>query len=272
MLTSFEQTIIEPARYQLETLIIGQELLGLEQTASTNSLIRERAFAGVAEGLVIVANEQTAGRGRRGRSWSAPAGSSLLLSLLLRPTWLVPSESFLLTMLAAVAISEAIERETSCTVELKWPNDLLINGRKLAGILVELETAGPERLRWAVIGSGINVNWQPTDDPTINQAATSLASECGHEVDRAGLLRAILHSYDRHYLNLRSGRREALRQAWLDRLTTLGKAVEVELSTHSFVGVAEAVDQHGGLQVRDSTGQLQTVYAGNVKVRPLAQA
>ncbi len=272
MLTSFEQTIIEPARYQLETLIIGQELLGLEQTASTNSLIRERAFAGVAEGLVIVANEQTAGRGRRGRSWSAPAGSSLLLSLLLRPTWLVPSESFLLTMLAAVAISEAIERETSCRVELKWPNDLLINGRKLAGILVELETAGPERLRWAVIGSGINVNWQPTDDPTINQAATSLASECGHEIDRASLLRAILHSYDRHYLNLRSGRREALRQAWLDRLTTLGKAVEIELSTHSFVGVAEAVDQHGGLQVRDNTGQLQTVYAGDVKVRPLAQA
>jgi BirA family biotin operon repressor/biotin-[acetyl-CoA-carboxylase] ligase len=261
----FHQTVVQPALDQLETLVVGREILAFDALPSTNTTLREQALRGVAEGLVAIADEQTAGRGRRGRAWTAPAGSSLLMSILLRPTWLEPADGFLLTMLAAVAVAEALEATTALAVELKWPNDVQVDGRKLAGILVEFEADSANRTRWAIIGCGINVNWQP--DESVGQAATSVAAASGQPCERATLLRAVLQAFDRQYIALRTGRREALRAAWLGRLTTLGQRVSVELADTTFEGVASDVDAAGGLLVRLDDGTIRRVLAGDVRVR-----
>lgn len=264
---SFETTIVQPALRDVEPLIVGREVRVFEAIDSTNVYLRDQAHAGATEGLLAIANEQTAGRGRLGRTWNAPPDTSVLLSVLLRPTWLAVSDSFLLTMLAAVVIAEAIEDVTDLEIDVKWPNDVQINGRKVAGILVDVEMQSPDRLEWAIIGSGINVNWQPSNDPTITQSATSLAAETGKLVDRSALIRAIVQNYDRRYLMLRNGQHEALRGAWIKRLTTLGQTVSVETARETFTGIAESVAHDGGLQVRRTDGRLQTVYAGDVRVR-----
>ena len=265
MTNTIQQTVVAPALHQLHTLVIGREVLAFDATPSTNTILRDHAANGAAEGLVALADEQTAGRGRRGRSWTAPPGSSLLMSVLLRPTWLAPPDGFLLTMLAAVALAEAIETTTDLPIELKWPNDLQIAGRKLAGILVEFEAENVERTRWVIIGCGINVNWQPAE--SVGQAATSIVAETGESCDRAVLFRAVLQAFDRQYLALRNGRREALRAAWLGRLSTLGQTVAVELAAETFVGLAESVDAAGGLLVRCADGTVRRVLAGDVRIR-----
>ena len=265
MTNTIQQTVVAPALHNLQTLVIGREVLAFDATPSTNTILRDHAANDAAEGLVALADEQTAGRGRRGRSWTAPPGSSLLMSVLLRPTWLAPPDGFLLTMLAAVALAEAIETTTDLPIELKWPNDVHIAGRKLAGILVEFEAESTERTRWAIIWCGINVNWQPTE--SVGQAATSIVAETGESCDRAMLFRAVLQAFDRQYLALRNGRREALRAAWEGRLSTLGQTVAVELAAETFVGVAEAVDAAGGLLVRCADGTVRRVLAGDVRIR-----
>ncbi len=152
----------------LPTAVVGRPLVVHAQVGSTNDLVRQQARAGQPEGLVVLAEEQTAGRGRMGRGWAAPPGSSLLLSLLLRPDWLLPADSFALTMLAGVALCEAVEQAAPLRAALKWPNDLMLPVagasepalRKSAGILSEIELAG-DQIAWVVVGMGVNVNWAP---------------------------------------------------------------------------------------------------------------
>lgn len=250
---------------QLGTTIIGRELRFLPSVGSTNDLLKDAARAGAAEGLVLVTDEQTTGRGRRGRSWTAPAGSSLLLSILLRPGWLPASDAFLLTMLAAVAAAEALEH-CGATVGLKWPNDLQIAGRKLGGILVETELRD-DRIDWTVLGCGINVNWDPRDDPALATTATSLRLALGRPVERRALLTALLQRLDQHYLALRRGARTALSAAWRARLTMLGQPVRVETPGGVLEGVAEDVTHAGVLLVRTADGVCHPITAGDVTLR-----
>ncbi|HEY1014073.1 MAG TPA: biotin--[acetyl-CoA-carboxylase] ligase [Herpetosiphonaceae bacterium] len=261
--------LVEPATTGLQTLAIGREIRAFDVLESTNTTLRAAAAAGAAEGLVALADEQTAGRGRRGRSWAAPPGSSLLVSALIRPHWLQSAEAFWLTKLAAVALAEAVEQATGLRPALKWPNDLQLGGRKLAGILVEVEAQPLASLRWAVIGCGVNVNWRPADDPSITQAATSLAEELGAPADRAALLRQLLLALDRHYAALRMGRREALHDAWRGRLATIGQPVLVDLGGTALEGVAEDVAADGALLVRTADGRLERILAGDVSIRPV---
>lgn len=256
----------------LPTNVIGRTLLRYERVGSTNDLVRERARAGRAEGLVVLAEEQTAGRGRMGRGWSAPPGSSLLLSLLLRPAWMAPADAFTLTMLAGVALCEAVEQAAPAWAALKWPNDLMLAGgpgeplRKAAGILSELEIAD-ERVAWAVIGMGVNVNWAPegiVDGRDLRLVATSISAAAGRPVDRRALLRALLVRLDARYQALRRGRREELFISWRDRLATLGQAVQVRLPGGELQGIAEEVEYSGALRVRDAAGAVHTVLAGDV--------
>lgn len=252
----------------LPTSLIGRTLLRYERVGSTNDLARERAHAGRAEGLVVLAEEQIAGRGRLGRGWSAPPGSSLLMSLLLRPAWMTPADAFTLTMLAGVALCEAIEQAAPARAALKWPNDLMLGQppRKAAGILSELEVTD-ERVAWAVIGMGINVNWAPegiVDGRDLRQAATSVSAAAGRSVDRRALLRALLIRLDTRYQALRRGRREELFMSWRDRLATLGQPVQVRLPGGELQGVAEEVEYSGGLRVRDAAGTVHIVLAGDV--------
>ena len=257
----------------LPTAIVGHTIECYEQVGSTNDIARERARAGHPQGLLVLAEEQVTGRGRLGRGWAAPPGSSLLMSLLLRPSWLPPADSFVLTMLASVALCEAVEQVAQLQAALKWPNDLMLPARpaaaelrKAAGILSEIELDG-ERIAWVTIGMGINVNWAPSgivDGQDLSQLATSVGAAAGRSIDRLALLRALLTQLDMRYGWLRDGRREELFASWRGRLVMLGQPVTVRQPVGELHGVAEDVEPSGALRVRDSAGVLHTVIAGDV--------
>jgi BirA family biotin operon repressor/biotin-[acetyl-CoA-carboxylase] ligase len=253
---------------------IGQPLLFYARVGSTNDLVKARARAGDAEGLAILANEQTAGRGRQGHTWAAPPGSGLLISLLLRPSWLAPADTFALTMLAGAALCEAVEQVAPIPVALKWPNDLLLPARpgappsthKAAGILCECELIG-DQVAWVVVGIGVNVNWSPmgdVDGRDLAQVATSLSAAAGAPVSRGALLRALLVQLDSRYRALRQGRREELFVAWRGRLATLGRPAVVRLPHGELRGVAVDVEPSGALLLRDERGVVQRIMAGDV--------
>ncbi len=265
---------IEAIQHDLPTTVIGRAVRHYAQVGSTNDLAREQARAGHAEGLTLVADEQTSGRGRMGRGWAAPPGSSLLLSVLLRPSWLAPADSFALTMLAGVALCEAIEQATPLQTALKWPNDLLLQVytttgpdlRKAAGVLSEIELSDGA-IAWVIMGIGVNVNWAPhgiVDGQDLSATATSIGTALGAPIERLTLLRALLLRLDQRYAALRVGDMAELFAAWRTRLTTLGQPVNVRLPQGQLAGIAEDVDPSGALRVRDASGVLHTVLAGDV--------
>ncbi len=272
--TLFSGTIVEElspekVKIGLDTDLFGREMFSFSTISSTNDLVRQKARAGAPEGLVVLAEEQTAGRGRGNRRWQAPAGGSLLVSLLLRPTFLPPGQAFLLTALAGLAVAEAVEAETALRPALKWPNDLLIEGGKVCGILVELEgQAG--RLQWAILGWGLNVNVDFSGDAELAGRATSLATALGRPVPRLPLLQSCLERMDVHYGALRAGRGEDIRLAWRARLETLGRQVEIVAPGEAFPGVALDVDCDGALLVRREDGTVQRVLAGDVTLREVS--
>lgn len=256
----------------LGTALVGRELAYHRQVGSTNDLVRAAAQAGAAEGLVVLAEEQVHGRGRQGRGWSAPPGSSLLLSLLLRPSWLAPEGSFALTMLVGVALCEAVEAQAPLRAALKWPNDLMLPARdgaglrKAAGVLSEVSLE-QEQIAWVAVGMGLNVNWTPTgvvDERDLSLVATSVSAAAGAPVGRRALLEALLRRLDARYSALRLGRREELLAAWRGRLETLGRRVQVRLPQTTLEGLAEDVDPSGALLLRDDDGRLHSVTAGDV--------
>ena len=266
-----EQAHSGALRTTLTTGVIGREIRHVAQTGSTNEDLKALAHAGAAEGLLLSADEQTQGRGRRGRTWSAPPGSSLLTSTLLRPTWLPPSEGFYLTMLAAVASAEAIEEATTLRVDLKWPNDLEIEGRKLGGILVETEVTSGQ-LAWAVVGIGLNVNWDPAAVAELAATGTSLAVALGESVSRAHLLQSLIARLDDRYTRLRAGQRQRLFDDWRSRLATVGQPVQAEAAGTLVEGVAEGVTASGALVMRDAAGARHELIAGDVTVRRIQPA
>ncbi len=234
-----------------------------DRCASTNALAVEAAAAGASEGLLIVADEQTAGRGRHGRAWSAPGGTSLLLSLLVRPVVPVPSRS-LLPLLTGLVLAETVSRHLpDAAVALKWPNDLLVEGRKAAGILVE--GAGGA----AVVGVGVNVDWRGVNRPAEIADAISLAEAAGRDVDRWRLLAGFIGVFSRRY-----DQWSELPAAFLDdyrqRCSTLDRGVRVTRAKRSpLEGLATGIDANGALLVRIGYGQTVAVNAGDVEhLRP----
>lgn len=218
--------------------------------------------------LLITAEEQTAGRGRMGRAWEAPAGSALLLSLALRPRWLAPERAVALVWMAAVALCEAVEQAAGVPAALKWPNDLLLptppadGHAKAAGILLELSFGGAG-LESAVIGCGVNVSAAPPPGST-RYPATSVAAAAGRPVGRLALLQALLGRLDAWHAGLQAGEEERLFAAWRGRLHTLGRPASVETAGGPIVGLAEDVDRDGALIIRDGAGALHRVSAGDV--------
>jgi BirA family transcriptional regulator, biotin operon repressor / biotin---[acetyl-CoA-carboxylase] ligase len=214
-----------------------------------------------------VADEQTAGRGRLGRSWWAGPEAGLLFSLLLRPTAFPVSRAGQLTMCLGLAAAEGIEATTGVGVALKWPNDVVYEGRKLGGMLAELELAG-EQVAYAVLGLGLNANMDFAAAPAdLTDTAVSLALILGHEVDRAALLAALLARFEQHYDRLLAG--EPPHAAWAARLDTLGRRVRVALPAASLTGVATGVTPEGALLLRTDDGTEHVVWSGDVTaVRP----
>ena len=221
---------------------------------STNRYLLGEAASGrsAAEGLVAVADEQTAGRGRLGRTWSAAPGAALLVSVLLRPA-LAPEQMHLVTLAAAVAASDAVRAVSGFEARVKWPNDLVVDDRKLAGVLAEADGAGA-----VVVGMGLNVS-ADSFPPDLADIATACDLHTVGPVDREALLAAWLLAFDRDL----GGLDHAVAAA-AERSATLGRRVRVELARESFSGVASRLTDEGYLVVRTDAGEDRTVTAGDV--------
>jgi BirA family biotin operon repressor/biotin-[acetyl-CoA-carboxylase] ligase len=242
---------------------VGRRVYHFAALDSTNDFLAKLAAEGAPEGTVVSADEQTAGRGRLGRSWLAPAGSCLLFSLLFRPAFLAPAQAQRLTMACSLAAAEAVEAETGLEVGLKWPNDLLVGRRKLGGILTELATQGT-RLDYAIVGIGLNVNVD-FRGRALADSATSIAQELGRLFLRLPLLLAILRRIDERYLALQGG--DSLHGEWAARLVTLGQPVQVTAPEGRYAGRAVGVDEDGALLLRLPDGDTVRILAGDVTLR-----
>ena len=240
---------------KLKTSFVGQDVLYFPSVPSTMDAAKDVARRGCREGIIVVADEQTAGRGRLGRNWITPAGSSIAVSVVLRPELHRLSA---LTMIASLAVVRSIEQVTGLRPAIKWPNDVLVNGKKVCGILVDSELKG-EEVDWAVVGIGINVNLEPSRFPEIAALATSLSAELGREVSRLDVLCALLAELEQLYLASREGR--PFYHEWRTRLETLGKQVRVTSGGVVEEGTAESVDMEGNLLLRRLDGSVTTIVA-----------
>lgn len=243
-------------------LRLGHPLYVFDRVGSTNTEARQLAENGAPEGLLVVAEEQTAGRGRHGRVWHTPPYSALAFSLVLRPqlpaAWLGQ-----LTMLAGVAVCDALYQVAHVRADLKWPNDVLISGRKLGGILVETALNGAT-LDYAVVGIGLNISWSPAPGE-VDFPATHLLAESGHSINRAEVLRAILIQLESHYPTLQT---DELWVNWQTRLTLMNVPVRVDTAHGPIAGLAVGVTPEGALLVRDDRHTIHTIHAGDVHLRP----
>lgn len=251
---------LSATRMLLHTRRLGREIDHLPVTGSTMDIARARARAGEPEGYTVMAEEQTAGRGRLGRVWVAPPGVNISVSVLLRPT---SHQMKRLGMSVPLAVADAVEEVSGLTPLLKWPNDVRVNGRKLCGILIEAAMLG-DTPSFAIAGIGLNVNLDAAAYPEIAGIATSIATERGRPVSREHTLAALLNALERHY-DRRDG--DALRQEWRSRLETLGQQVSVTFAGRTERGVAEDVDEEGSLLLRLRDGRLLTFPAGEVTLR-----
>jgi BirA family biotin operon repressor/biotin-[acetyl-CoA-carboxylase] ligase len=248
----------------LGTQFVGRELAYWPEIGSTNDEARRLAGEGAPEGMLVVADYQSRGRGRLDRGWVAPPGSSLLMSIVFRPE-LAPHQLQRLTMSCGLAAVGAIEEQTGLRADLKWPNDVVIGGAKAGGILTEVGLAGAQ-VEFAVVGMGLNVNLDPGLLPAdLPMPATSLCHELGTEVPRLPLLRSLLQQVEARYLALKAG--QSPHMEWANRLVTLGKPVTVSATGLELDGTAEGVDADGALLVRLASGRLERVLAGDVSVR-----
>jgi BirA family biotin operon repressor/biotin-[acetyl-CoA-carboxylase] ligase len=247
----------------LTTRRLGRPSLIFTSVKSTNDIAYAEGQAGAPEGLLVLAEEQTAGRGRLERTWWAPPRTCLLMSLLLRPSLPLAAVGQL-TMCLGLGAVEGIREVTGVQAALKWPNDLLFGRRKLGGILTELNTA-EGGLNYAVLGLGLNVNVDfttATAPAELRELAASLGTEIGRPVNRTALLAAILAHTERWYDRALDGNSPYM--TWTQHLDTLQRRVRVSLLTGSLEGVAVGVSADGALLVQDDAGLVHTVWSGDV--------
>ncbi len=258
-----DQLTLESLQDALSGHPFVREVVYHSRVGSTNDVAKARAGAGAPEGLVVIADEQTAGRGRMRRQWWAPPAAALLSSLLFRP----PSslrQPHQLTMLCALSAADAVAGCTGLSVRLKWPNDLLVRGRKLAGLLAESAFKGDD-LDYVVVGMGLNVNMDFVDAPEFITPPTSLRLALGHPVPRLGLLVTYLDGVAQRYAQLKTGHSPCAE--WADRLVTLGRVVRVRRKDGTLEGMAEGVDPDGALVLRTADGVRHRLLAGDVSLR-----
>jgi BirA family biotin operon repressor/biotin-[acetyl-CoA-carboxylase] ligase len=243
--------------------IIGRDIRVFEKTSSTNDVIEKLAHDGVKEGVVVFAEAQTKGRGRLGRKWISPARKGLWFSVLLRPD-LRPQEATQLTVASATALARAIKAETGLSPEIKWPNDILIGGKKVAGILTEM-SAELDRVKQIILGIGVDVNLTAAEfPPELRKQATSLRIETGKPVSRPDLAARILSELDRDYARICDGKFEALADEWEAGCATIGREVTIQIGGRRVRGTAEALGEDGALLLRTEHGHLERISGGDV--------
>jgi BirA family transcriptional regulator, biotin operon repressor / biotin---[acetyl-CoA-carboxylase] ligase len=245
------------------TKVIGRDIRVFEETTSTNDVIERLARDGVKEGVVVFAESQTKGRGRLGRNWMSPARKGLWFSVLLRPE-LRPQEATQLTVASATALRRAIETHTGLKAEVKWPNDILVHRRKVAGILTEL-SAELDQVKHLILGIGVDVNLNPGDfPPELRKTATSLKAELRKPVSRPELAVAILRELDHDYARIASGQFPAVADEWEQHCITIGHDVVIRTGERQLRGHAESLGEDGALLLRTDHGHLERIIGGDV--------
>ncbi len=247
--------------WNLSTRRIGQRFYAYESADSTMDIAQRLAAGGEPEGSVVVAEGQSRGRGRLGRGWLSPKGKGIYASVILRPP-LSLAHLPRITLMAAVAVARAVWNQTGLEAGIKWPNDLMIRGRKMAGILTEM-SGELNRVNFVVLGIGLNVNSSKKQLPAH---ATSLAEECGGRVDRLALARALFTELDQVYEEFLTAGFDPILKAWRQRAFFLGHRVRVMAEGRVVDGQAVDVDPSGALLVRTDTGIVESVAAGEVLV------
>jgi len=246
--------------------IIGSNIIFCESTSSTNDMALEIGRnIEHPEGIVVVADSQTRGRGRLGRKWISPSGVNLYFSVILQPPF-SQQESTILPLAAAASAVSAIRDYTGLNANIKWPNDILIGNKKTGGILVE-HKSGHDKTDMLIIGMGINVNMTLDSLPDdIMPIATSLMIESGSEVDRTKLLGRLLSELESSYKLLIKGDKQLLVNKWADSVSTIGKEISVTINKQIISGTAKAVTESGGLLIRLPDGSEETINAGDVTI------
>jgi len=236
---------------------IGRRILHYQSLGSTMDEAEAQARAGAQEGTVVLAETQTGGRGRFGRRWASPPGN-IYMSVVLRPP---PEANPLISVMASLAVARAISQAAPLKPRIKWPNDVLIQGKKVSGILVE-GTIDSQGRGYSIVGIGVNVESDPSQEPGLEGVATSLTQAAGTRVPRLDVLKHLLQELDSLYHGLLKG--ESPVPAWRQYLDTLGKRVTVRWLEERYHGLAEEVDSQGNLLLRLDDGRLITLPAGEV--------
>ena len=249
----------------LETKWMAKNLEYYDEIDSTNNRAKALGEAGGADGTLFVAETQTAGKGRRGRCWQSPAGSSISMSILLRPK-MNPSDAPMLTLVMAYASTIALREKTGLDIGIKWPNDLVVNGKKISGILTEM-SAEIDYINHVVIGIGINVN-QDTFPDDIKETASSLKMELGKRIKRSGLIAAVMKNFEKYYeIFQETEDLSGLQELYNSMLVNRDQEVKVLEPGNEYKAHAIGINQTGELIVRTPDGKEKEIYAGEVSVR-----
>ncbi|MBT2726261.1 biotin--[acetyl-CoA-carboxylase] ligase [Bacillus sp. ISL-75] len=265
ILKTSEKVSADEIRFGLTTNYIGKNIHYEESVESTQKIAHRIASEDAPEGTVIIAEEQLSGRGRMARQWHSPKYTGIWMSMIIRPN--IPlSNAPQLTLLAAVAIVQAIEEMTNLIPEIKWPNDILINGKKVTGILTELQ-AEADLIHSIIIGIGINVNQKKEDFPLeLQEIATSLFIEDGETVSRAELIRSIFKHFEKLYtLYLEQGFLP-IKLLWEGYAGSIGKYIKARTLTNTIEGKALGITNDGVLQLEDLTGKIHHIYSADIEL------
>ena len=265
LIRSPDTLLPEEIQLNLQTKCIGLEIRYFPETDSTNLQATKFGESGAKEGLVVIADQQSQGKGRLGRKWFSPPKVNLYASILLRPR-ILPFEAPQLTFLSAVGICRAIEQLTDLSPKVKWPNDITLHGKKVAGLLkgMNWET---DQVNFVVLGMGVNLNMTPGQFPKqLAYPATSLAIELGHSVCRIAFTRALLHHVDLLYSDYLLHGISTVRKAWTERCDWVGRGVEVDCHNQTITGVVQGLGNDGALLVATKDGIVEEVLAGDVRL------
>lgn len=260
-----ERITADEIRLGLKTNFIGKNIHYEDRVESTQKIAHQLANEDVPEGTVVIAEEQISGRGRMERSWHSPKYTGIWMSLILRPN--IPLQKApQLTLLTAVSVVQAIEDLTELHPEIKWPNDILINGKKITGILTELQ-AESDRIHSIIIGIGINVNQRITDFPLdLQNTATSIMIEKGSEISRASLIKSIFTQFEKMYLLYLAEGFLPIKLLWESYATSIGKQLKARTLTKTIEGKALGITDDGVLRIQDSEGKIHQVYSADIEL------
>ena len=269
-----DRLIPEEIRFGLNTRWMGQKIVSYEETASTNDVAAKLAIQGMPEGTVVFAESQSKGRGRLGRSWVSPKGKSILMSVVFRPK-LLPSQASQVTLMSAVAVAKAIEKETGLAPQIKWPNDVLIEGKKVSGILTEMQ-GETDQVLFLIVGIGVNVAVPQESLPengtsihletafNVQRSAFSTQEREPKTVSRIQLTQELLRQLEAGYHLLHDGQWEVIHQEWQQRSILTGKHVNVRSMQRQIEGTVTGLDPDGSLLIRLDHGLTERVMAGDV--------